>query len=86
MNNKNSVRGHENNFSTKDYLRELEVILQHQNLNDDLINKILDIVGRRRAYYEGPGSEKSPTPYGRFVEVDGQIQYFDMIEKNAWEM
>lgn len=81
LNNKNSVRGHENNFSTKDYLRELEVILQHQDLNDDLINKILDIVGRRRAYYEGPGSEKSPTPYGRFVEVDGQIQYFDMIEK-----
>ena len=47
----------------------------------DIINKIIDIVARRRAYYEGPGSEKSPTPYGRFIEVDGQIKEIDLIEK-----
>ena len=43
--------------------------------------QIINIVKRRRAYYEGPGSEKSPTPYGRFIEVDGQIQQIDLIEK-----
>lgn len=36
---------------------------------------------RKRAYYEGPGSEKSPTPYGRYVEVNGEIQQIDLIEK-----
>lgn len=81
LNNRNHIRGHENNFSTKDYVNELNEILHHQELNEQLIQKIIDIVARRRAYYEGPGSEKSPTPYGRFIEVDGQIQEIDLIEK-----
>lgn len=81
LNNKDHIRGHENNFSTKDYVNELNEILHHQDLDEQLINKIIDIVARRRAYYEGPGSEKSPTPYGRFIEVDGQIKEIDLIEK-----
>ena len=81
LNNRNHIRGHENNFSTKDYVNELNEILHHQELDEQLINKIIDIVARRRAYYEGPGSEKSPTPYGRFIEVDGQIKEIDLIEK-----
>lgn len=81
LNNKDHIRGHENNFSTKDYVNELNEILQHQELDEQLIQKIIDIVARRRAYYEGPGSEKSPTPYGRFIEVDGQIKEIDLIEK-----
>lgn len=81
LNNKDHIRGHENNFSTKDYVNELNEILHHQGLDEQLINKIIDIVARRRAYYEGPGSEKSPTPYGRFIEVDGQIKEIDLIEK-----
>lgn len=81
LNDKDHIRGHENNFSTKDYVNELNEILRHQELDEQLINKIIDIVARRRAYYEGPGSEKSPTPYGRFIEVDGQIKEIDLIEK-----
>lgn len=81
LNDKDHIRGHENNFSTKDYVNELNEILHHQELDEQLINKIIDIVARRRAYYEGPGSEKSPTPYGRFIEVDGQIKEIDLIEK-----
>ena len=81
LNNKDHIRGHENNFSTKDYVNELNEILHHQDLDEPLIQKIIDIVARRRAYYEGPGSEKSPTPYGRFIEVDGQIKEIDLIEK-----
>lgn len=81
LNDKDYIRGHENNFSTKDYVNELNEILHHQELDEQLIQKIIDIVARRRAYYEGPGSEKSPTPYGRFIEVDGQIKEIDLIEK-----
>ena len=54
LNDKNHIRGHENNFSTKDYVNELNEILHHQDLDEQLINKIIDIVARRRAYYEGP--------------------------------
>lgn len=75
------VRGHENNFKTKDYVEEAKEILKHQNINAELKEKIVEIIQRKRAYYEGPGSEKSPTPYGRFIEVDGQIQIIDLIEK-----
>lgn len=77
----NKIKGHSNNFSTKDYINELTAILKHQQLSDELNEKIVNIVKRRRAYYEGPGSEKSPTPYGRFIEVDGHIQQIDLIEK-----
>lgn len=78
---KNKIRDHGNNFSTKDYLDELKEILDHQILNENLKKSIVEIVLRRRKYYEGPGSEKSPTPYGRFIEVDGHIEKIDLIEK-----
>lgn len=81
LHTENKIKGHCNNFSTKDYVDELTAILKHQDLPDDLSEQIINIVKRRRAYYEGPGSEKSPTPYGRFIEVDGQIQFIDLIEK-----
>ena len=81
LHSQNKIKGHNNNFSTKDYVNELAEILKHQGLSDDLNEQIINIVKRRRAYYEGPGSEKSPTPYGRFIEVDGQIQQNDLIEK-----
>lgn len=75
------VRGHSNNFKTEDYVKELREILNHQNLEESLCDKIISIVQRRRAYYEGPGSKKSPTPYGRFIEENGQIKQIDLIEK-----
>lgn len=75
------VRGHENNFKTKDYENELLELLRVQEVPVDFTKKALKIMTRRRAYYEGPGSEKSPTPYGRFIEVDGQIETVDLIEK-----
>lgn len=31
LNNKDHIRGHENNFSAKDYVNELNEILQHRN-------------------------------------------------------
>lgn len=75
------VRGHSNNFKTEDYLAETKAILVNQELSEDVKQSILKIIQRKRAYYEGPGSEKSPTPYGRFVEINGQIQEIDLIDK-----
>lgn len=81
LNTENKIRNHKNNFKTKDYVAELKEILNHQNLSEEVKNKIIQIVERRRAYYEGPGSFNSPTPYGRFIEVNGQVQEIDLIEK-----
>lgn len=81
LNTENKIRNHKNNFKTKDYVAELKEILNHQNLSEEIKNKIMQIVERRRAYYEGPGSFNSPTPYGRFIEVNGQVQEIDLIEK-----
>ena len=76
-----SVRGHDNNFKTKDYVAEAEEILRHQDIDETLKKKIILMIQRKRAYYEGPGSEKSPTPYGRFILEDGKIKQIDLIEK-----
>ena len=81
LKNDGKVRGHQNNFKTSDYVKELKEILAQQDLSSDLINDIVSIVQRKRAYYEGPGSEKSPTPYGRFNIVDGELIEIDLIEK-----
>lgn len=51
------VRGHANNFKTTDYIEEANEILKHQNIDEKLKEKIIEIIQRKRAYYEGPGSE-----------------------------
>ncbi|WP_158232490.1 type II CRISPR RNA-guided endonuclease Cas9 [Sporosarcina sp. P13] len=81
------IRNHENRFTTADYIRELNAILNNQKkyhveLTDSLIDEIVEIVEKRRAYYEGPGSDKSPTSYGSyFIDKNGQLQYVSMIDK-----
>ncbi|WP_208651540.1 type II CRISPR RNA-guided endonuclease Cas9 [Ureibacillus thermophilus] len=83
---KGLVRSHENRFRTEDYVKEAKAILNrqaqfYQEINDEFIEKYIDLVQRRRAYYEGPGSEKSPTIYGRFFIKNGELQEMSMIEK-----
>ncbi len=73
------VRGFNNNFKTEDYIKEVIQILSYQNISDDISQRIIDIIKRKRAYYEGPGSEKSPTPYGRWVDFG--VEPIDLIEK-----
>ena len=73
------IRGEMNNFKTEDYVHELEEILKHQNLTEELNQEILNIVQRRRKYYDGPGSEISPTPYGKWVDYG--VEPVDLIKK-----
>lgn len=80
LKNEGKIRGVENNFQTEDYLKELTTILEHQDLADDMKEKILHLVARRRRYDQGPGSEKSPTQYGSFRVVDGQVVQVNLID------
>lgn len=80
--NNGSVRGTENNFKTYHYVEEADAILANQNVSDDLKKQIIELIRRKREYYEGPGSKKSPTKYGRyFYDENGEIKYVEMIEK-----
>lgn len=76
------IRGTErNHFRNKDYKRELDKLLQvqakyHKELSENICKEIETIYSSKREYYEGPGSEKSPTPYGcwRYDEHGEKIQ------------
>lgn len=74
------VRGNENNFRTIDYEKELEQILLTQEISEDIRNEIIKIITRRRDFSEGPGSFKSPTPYGPIYDENGNVKV-NMIEK-----
>ncbi|XJZ27776.1 type II CRISPR RNA-guided endonuclease Cas9 [Bacillota bacterium Lsc_1132] len=81
------IRNHENRFRTEDYLKEARAILAKQKkvypeITDDFTQQYLNLIEKRRQYYEGPGSEKSPTPYGSYsLDKDGRLVYTSMIDK-----
>ncbi len=83
---KGYVRGIENRYRIEDYRKELKQLLDTQSkyydvLDDDVKEEIISIFESKRHYSDGPGSEKSPTPYGRYRENEnGEIKEFDLIE------
>ena len=85
--NGEKIRGHHNRFRTADYLREATAILYkqrefHPEIDEAFIESVLELIKTRREYYEGPGSENSPTPYGRFfINEHGEIEHVSMIDK-----
>lgn len=81
LNNEHKIRGTENNFKTEDYVNELNEILTHQDLDEELCQQILETVARRRRYDQGPGSEKSPTPYGSYRIVGGVLKHVNLIDE-----
>lgn len=74
------VRGIENNFKTEDYIKELKQILSNQNLSEEQAEQIISIVSRRRRYDQGPGSEKSPTMYGSYRMIGGELIKVNLID------
>ncbi len=74
------IHGHENNFRTKNYIAEANQILANQDVPDSFKNEVIALISRRRDFSEGPGSQKSPTPYGRWIEADQETP-IDLIEK-----
>ncbi|MDY0277160.1 MAG: type II CRISPR RNA-guided endonuclease Cas9 [Acholeplasma sp.] len=73
LNTKGKVRGIDNNFSSNDYLNEINEVLKHQTLSVGIADKIKSYILRRRHYSHGPGSIESPSKYGRFREVGGEL-------------
>lgn len=78
--NNNKLRGVNNNFKTKDYVKEAKRILSNQDVSDHFKSEFVKLVQRRRQYYEGPGSQKSPSIYGRYIDFN-QEEPIDLIEK-----
>lgn len=61
-----------NIFTTASYRKEIEAFLLKQKeyynfITDEFEQKYIDIFNRKRAYYEGPGSELSRTDYGKYT-------------------
>lgn len=80
LKNEGKLRGEENNFRTIDYVKELKKLLSTQGIDDDVAEKIIDVITRRRDFSEGPGSFKSQTPYGMIYDEEGNVKV-NMIEK-----
>ena len=77
LQNNDKVRGIDNVFETKKYMEELQKILKtqtmyYEEIDDEFINVITNIVKSKREYFEGPGSIKSKTDYGRF-KINGEV-------------
>ena len=87
LKNNEPVRNHTNRFKTSDYIDEAKALLEfqrkfHNPINDEFIEGIVELINNRRKYYEGPGSKKSPTPYGEwFFDENGILQHETMINK-----
>lgn len=67
--------------------KEIKKILETQskyykNINQDFINKYLNILTRKRKYWEGPGSINDLTPFGRFKTQEDVENYLEEKRKN----
>lgn len=83
-----NIRGTErNHFRNKDYKRELAKLLEVQSayyheLDAEALHEITEIYSSKREYYDGPGSEKSPTPYGCWrYDTDGNLKHVNIIDE-----
>lgn len=79
-----------NIYTTSAYRKEIEQILDTQKntgigITEEFIEKYLQIFSRKRKYYEGPGSEKSRTDYGRFTTIINPETGEYVTEKNIFE-
>lgn len=82
---KNKVRGIENRHRNKNYLKELAKLLDIQSMFYPEVVKIRSaieiIYNSKREYYQGPGSKKSPSPYGQYrYNKDGQVEKVNLID------
>ena len=80
------VRGIENKFTHESYRSELIKLLEVQSSFypklKEIMDEVLCIYDSKREYYEGPGSYKSPTPYGRYqLDESGNVIKINLIDK-----
>lgn len=68
------------NFSNIKWREEVEVFLSKQNLSEEFNKNYLSLFSRLRDFATGPGSKKSPTPYGLYRDKSGVP-----IGENLWD-
>lgn len=61
------IRGIDNKYHFSLYEKEFLKLLEVQKVPEEYAKKLIDIFSKRRNYEDGPGSEKSPSIYGRFL-------------------
>lgn len=72
------------NFSNISWSKEIEKLLNNQSLPEDFKNEYISLFKRVRDYSDGPGSEKSPTPYGLWrLNKEGKVE---KIGENLWDV
>lgn len=87
LHNGEVIRDHTNRFKTSDYVKEATAILEKQQevypeITEKFKEGYLSLITSRRMYYDGPGSKKSPTPFGQyFIGADGTLKHETMINK-----
>ncbi|WP_346660533.1 type II CRISPR RNA-guided endonuclease Cas9 [uncultured Veillonella sp.] len=86
LNTTGVVRGIENKFTHESYRNELIKLLEVQSEFYPKLKRITDnilcIYDSKREYYEGPGSYKSPTPYGSYqLDGNGNVIKINLIDK-----
>ncbi len=65
-----------NVFTISAYRNEISSLMDNQKqyhafIDEDFVDQYLEIFNSKRAYYDGPGNEKSRTDYGRYTtEID----------------
>lgn len=86
LNTTGTLRGIENKFTHESYRNELIKLLEVQSAFyprlEEIIDDVLCIYDSKREYYEGPGSYKSPTPYGSYqLDESGNVIKINLIDK-----
>lgn len=71
-------------YSARQYENEIQHMLKQQNVDDNFIKSYLEIFNMVRSFEIGPGSEKSPTPYGMwFINSKNELKKRD--GETLWE-
>ena len=89
--NENGEKINLNNiFTVGAYRKEIQAFLAKQKefydvISDQFVQEYFEIFNRKREYYEGPGSEKSRTDYGRFTTKKDPVTGEYITEENIFE-
>lgn len=87
LNNDGKYRNMQQTVRIIDNVHEIKQLLNTQSkfyeeINEDFINSYIDIFTRKRAYWEGPGSVNSLTPFGRFKNKEDVEEYINLQNNN----
>lgn len=77
-------KGNQNQkYSARQYIKEIERIMEVQGIDSNFTKGFIRIFSQVRDFATGPGSQKSPTPYGLyFINKEGQLE---CKGKNLWD-